>query len=173
MAGLDALIGIAFPINGDDTMEPTSLSNLLEEDGVTCSHNGLIVTVHPSWIVEGEDRLSYTSLVRLVECCRECHWMTDILPRATDTPLDSITKTIAGSFMKPIPIGAEICIAYCVTDVRRKGYSLRFLICDEQEQTVHAEVELVSIFFDPVQNRAIAPPHPVHEYLQSLRDATS
>lgn len=149
-------------------MDITSLSRLLEEGGVTYNSDGLTVTIHPSWIIEGEDRLSYTTLVRLVECCREHHWNIDILSRAEGVPVDSICKSITGQFVSAIPVGSMVSITYRVAGVRRKGYSLKFEVRDAADGTLRAEFELVSVFFDPVACKAVAPPVSVYTYLFSL-----
>ncbi|HKT40506.1 MAG TPA: hypothetical protein VJR48_19190, partial [Ktedonobacterales bacterium] len=76
-------------------MQPTTLEGLLAEGGVRCFAGGLEVEVQRAWIVAGEDRLAYTAIVRLVECCREWHWQSDILPHAGGALLDSITKSLS------------------------------------------------------------------------------
>lgn len=146
-------------------MEPTSLNRLLEESDVTCTPSGLTVTIHPHWIIEGEDRLSYTTLTRLIECCREHHWNTDIIPIAEDSPIDSITKSITGEFTKAIPVGSVVSITCRVAEVRRRGYRLEFEVCNATDQTLHAEFDMVSVFYDPVAQKAVAPPASVTEHL--------
>src|SRR5438067_7182998 len=105
-------------------MDPTSLSSLLDETGVTFTSNGLIVVIQHSWILAGENRLSYTTLLRLIECCREHHWNTDIMPEAKDRSIDSITRSISGSFIRPIIVGDTISITYRVVEIRRRAYIL-------------------------------------------------
>ena len=151
-------------------MDTTSLSNLIEEGGVVCNPEGLTVAIKPSWIVDGESRVSYTTLVRLVECCREHHWNTDILSRTQGAPLDSITKSITGEFMHPIPSGSTISITYQVTEVREKGYSLKFTIRNLSERTLSTQMNLVCVFYDPVNNKVIAPPINVFQYLVTCTD---
>ena len=149
-------------------MEITSLSRLIKEGGVTCNPEGLIVTIHPSWVVEGEDRLSYTTLIRLIECCREHHWQIDVLPRAGGTSVDSICKSLTAKFTNAIPVGSVLSITYRVTGVRQKGYSLRFEVRDTKDQKVCAEFDLVSVFYDPVARKPTAPPASVFDHLSSL-----
>lgn len=130
--------------------------------------NGLILTIPKSWIIEGEDRLSYTTLVRLIECCREHHWQTDITQNIKNNmSLDSICKSLLGEFIKPIMVGSVISISSRVTDIRRKGYSLRFEVRDANTQTLYAKFDMVSIFFDPIAHKAIAPPACVFHYLSA------
>lgn len=149
-------------------MEITSLGNLMREGGVTCNPDGLTVTIHSSWVVPGEDRLSYATLVRLIECCREHHWKMDVLPKAKDTQVDSICKSIEAKFLSAIPIGSLISITYRVTGVRQKGYSLRFEVRDTKSQTLRAEVNLVSVFYDSVASKPVAPPDTVFNHLSNL-----
>lgn len=149
-------------------METTSLVNLLKEEGVTQTPNGLILTIHPSWIVEGEDRLSYTTLIRLIECCREYHWQNDITSKCGETLVDSTCKTLTANFIKAIPVESRISINYYVIEVRRKGYLLKFTVTNAEDQTLYAELEIVSIFYDPVKRTSIVPPYTLFEYLSGL-----
>lgn len=146
-------------------MEPTSLKNLIGEGGVTADVGRLLITVKPSWIVEGESRVSYTTLIRLVECCREHHWNTDILPRDQTAHLDSITKSISGDFICPIPMNASISIDYRVNGVRAKGYSLAFTIHNLSQKTLCAQVNLICVFYDAISNSAVPPPLEIYQYL--------
>jgi len=156
-------------------MDTTTLAQLLEEDGVTCKPDGLIVKIHSSWVVIGEDRLSYTTLVRLIECCREHHWSLDILSTHDlgKLTLDSITRSIAGEFISPIPIGSLISITYKITEVREKGYALHFEVRDVTDQTVRAWFDIVSIFYDPTTNEPITPPPAILQNLKSMCNRSS
>jgi len=149
-------------------MEPTSLAKLMKEEGVSYLPNGLSVRIHHSWIVEGEDRLSYTTLIRLIECCREHHWQTDILPRIQGVPLDSICKSIKANLMKPIIVGSVISIIYRVSEVRQKGYLLKFSVWNSIDQTLCAEFDLVSVFYDPRARRSVSPPANLFSHLTNL-----
>jgi len=149
-------------------MEPTSLNMLMQTGCVVADLNGLTITIPPSWIIEGEDRLSYTTLVRLIECCREYHWQTDILPKInSNISLDSICKSIYGEFISPILVDSVISITYLITDIRRKGYSLRFEVRNTENQTLCAKFDLVSIFYDPVTRKSIVPPPSVFDFLSA------
>ena len=149
----------------ENYMETTSLDRLMQTGYVVRDINGLILTIPESWVITGEDRLSYTALVRLVECCREHHWEKDITQNVKDKSLDSICKSLLGEFIKPIIIGSVIYISYRITDIRRKGYSLRFEVRDTNNQTLYAQFDMVSIFFDPVAHKAINPPSCVFDCL--------
>lgn len=149
-------------------MDPTSLNRLIEESGVDRTPEGLIVTARPSWIVEGEDRLSYTTLIRLIECCREHHWNVDILPWAGDTPVDSVTRAISGEFISTISSGSVIQITYRVIKVSQKSYSLRFEVRDKVDLRLCATLEVVSVFYDALSDRSIHPPDPVFDHLLAL-----
>ncbi len=148
-------------------MEPTTLEYLLSEEGITLFPGGLSAQIHPHWIVNGEDRLSYTTLVQLIECCREHHWATDILFITKGHLVDSITKSLVGEFVKLIPIGSVISITYVISNVRRRGYMLTFDVRDFVTQSLCAKFDLISVFYDPIKNEASAPPIAVYEYLLS------
>lgn len=146
-------------------MDPTTLDDLVREGGVILNPDGLVVTINPSWIIDGENRVSYTTLIRLVECCREHHWSTDILSRLQGTQLDSITKTITGEFIRPIVSGSTLSITYQVTEVREKGYSLEFTVRNLPERISCARINLACVFYDAASNKAIAPPIHISQYL--------
>lgn len=147
-------------------METTTFARLMQTGCVVSDQNGLTLTIPSSWIIKGENRLSYTTLVRLIECCREYHWQTDILPNTkNNVSLDSICKSLYGEFINPILVGSVVSITYLVTDIRRMGYSLRFEVRNTKTQTLCAKFDFVSVFYDPVTRKPIAPPTSVFDYL--------
>src|SRR5690348_11717484 len=164
--------------NGDNTdntdkttmMQPTTLEGLLAEGGVRRFAGGLEVEVRRAWIVAGEDRLAYTAIVRLVECCREWHWQSEILPHAGGAPLDSITKSFAAEFTQPIALGSQLRITHQVIDARPRSYRLRFELTTLQPEQRCATLEMVSVFYDPVREAVAEPPLQVVTY---LRDCVS
>jgi acyl-CoA thioesterase FadM len=157
-----------YPLGMGKEMDTTTLKSLLKSGNVTCSPEGLRVTVNPKWIVEGEDRLSYTTLIRLVECCRELHWNSDILIHTKGTMIDSVTKLIRGDFLHPILPGNIVSITYHVTAVRQKSYELRFDVQNVANGTLCATFNIVSVFYDPILHEASVPPKEVLDYLCNL-----
>ena len=148
-------------------MQPTTLEGLLAEGGVRCFAGGLDVAVRRACIVAGEDRLAYTAIVRLVECCREWHWQSDILPHAGGAPLDSITKSFAAEFSHPIALGSLLRITHQVIDARPRSYRLRFELTTLQPEQHCATLEMVSVFYDPAREAVAEPPPAVVAYLRS------
>jgi acyl-CoA thioesterase FadM len=150
-------------------MELTTLKHLLKTGHATCDQSGLTVTIPPSWVVSGEDRLSYTTLVRLIECCREYHWQKDILSRTNtnNVRLDSICKSLTCDFISPILIGSTISISYSINEVRRKGYSMRFEVRDNSDGRLCATFEQISVFYEPVEQKPMIPPPFILEYLSN------
>lgn len=153
-------------------MQPTTLTGLLAEGGVRPFTGGLEVVVQRAWIVPHEDRLAYTAIVRLVECCREWHWQSDILPHAGDAPLDSITKSFRGEFVHPIAVGSLLQITHQVIAVRPRSYQLRFRLATLDPEQHCATLEMVSVFYDPVQAAVAEPPPQVLDYLRSCVAST-
>ncbi|HEY1387478.1 MAG TPA: thioesterase family protein [Ktedonobacterales bacterium] len=151
-------------------MQPTTLEGLLAEGGVRRFAGGLEVEVRRAWIVAGEDRLAYTAIVRLVECCREWHWQSDILPHAGGAPLDSITKSFTAEFSHPIALGSLLRITHQVIDARPRSYRLRFELTTLQPGQRCAMLEMVSVFYDPAREAVAEPPAAVAAY---LRDCVS
>lgn len=148
-------------------MEPTTLQQLIEAGCITDLYHGIAIQTQTKWVVEGETRLSYTTLTRLVECCREYHWQTDIL-NSSATPLDSICKSLDAEFLQPVPVATRIAIHYEVKQVRKKGYELRFEIRSIDQHTLYAIFNIVSVFYSPETNQAVIPPESVRDKLAGL-----
>lgn len=149
-------------------MRPTTLAELVRQSDVAPDARGLKLLVPKSWIVEGEDRLSYTTILRLVECCREHHWQTDIKPWSGCITVDSICRTAMADFREAVHVGAKISITYKVIEVGTKSYALEFTVHDDVTRSVCAIVRIVSVFYDPVRRRSIVPPMSVREHLSGL-----
>lgn len=152
-------------------MTPPTLTGLQAEGGVRLRARGLEIETRPAWVVPGESRLSATTLLRLVECCREHHWQSDIVPAAAGQPVDSITKSINAEFFQPVPVPGTALITYAVTHVRGRGYELRFAAL-LPAGTLCATVTMVQVFFEPVTSQATTLPPAVHQRLQALLMAT-
>jgi acyl-CoA thioesterase FadM len=153
-------------------MQPTTLEGLLAEGGVRCFAGGLEVEVRRAWIVAGEDRLAYTAIVRLVECCREWHWRSDVLPHAGGAPLDSITKSLAAEFTHPIALGSLLRITHQVIEARPHSYRLLFELTTLQPEQLCATLEMVSVFYDPAREAVAEPPSAVVDYLRDCLSPT-
>lgn len=152
-------------------MTPVTLAGLLAEGGVRLHPRGLEIEARRAWVVPGEDRLSATTLLRLVECCREHHWQTDILPAAAGQPVDSITKSINAEFVQPVPVPGTVLLDYAVMQVRSRSYEMRFAI-RLPDGSLCATVTMVQVFFDPLTSQATTPPPAVRQRLLSLLAAT-
>lgn len=148
-------------------MQPTTLAGLLAEGGVRRFVGGLEVVAQPAWIVAGEDRLAYTAIMRLVECCREWHWESDILPHAGGAPLDSITRSFHGEFTRPIAVGSLLRITHQVIAVAPRSYQLRFQLATQRPVQQCAILEMVSVFYDPARAAVAEPPPGVVAYLRA------
>lgn len=149
-------------------MDITSLDRLRKTEDVVCRPDGIIIAIKDSWIIEGEDRLSYTTLIRLIECCREHHWQIDILPVAKGKPLDSICKLLTCDFIRPIAVGSTVFIKYQITEVRRRSYTLRFKVLETANNSLCAECDLVSVFYDPIARQCKPPPSSLIDKLTEL-----
>ena len=148
-------------------MEITTLSKLQEETEIIFTHDGMLVFIPSCWIVEGEDRLSYTTLVRLIECCREYHWQKDVIPGCSGALVDSISKSLVANFIKPILAGSQIKITYSVLSVGDKSYRIGFQL-QSSNDCLHAKFELIQIFYDPMEHKSIEPPIGVRERLLAI-----
>jgi acyl-CoA thioesterase FadM len=153
-------------------VNPTSLSHLIKDAAAVCCPNGLLIRVQPTWAIAGEKRLSYTTILRLIECCREHHWNEDIATRQDGGSLDSIARNLDADFRKPVAVPSTIGICYRVSAVGRKSYTLTFEVLST-DGTVTAEASLVSVFFDSTTQSAVLPPRGVLKGLQYMKDSVS
>ncbi len=151
-------------------MDVTTLGHLLQEGGVSMELQSLIITTRSTWVVKGEDKLSYTTLVRLVECCREYHWSCDVVPFAQGIPVDSTIRTLTARFLKPVKVGSTVAVAYKITAVHERSYLLDIEIRDISNDMICAHFSLDAVFFDAGNNSSMTPPASV---LANLRATTA
>lgn len=139
-------------------MDPATLDSLLLLLDVDILPNGLRLVVPHSWIVADEDRLSYSSAIRLAECCREHHWKQDLASIADK--LDSVVVQCNASFASPVITGSHIEVRYAITRVGSRSYDCTICICPvgSEVSTSHVQVVLTNVFYDPVSRGAIDPP---------------
>jgi len=149
-------------------LDTTSLEKLKQTEEIAFMNDGIIVAVKDSWIVKGEDRLSYTTLIRLIECCREYHWQNDIVPVALGNALDSICKSITCNFISPITVGSRVFIKYQITNVREKSYALKFELFQTGSNKLCAECILVSVFYDSVSKKSTLPSDAIIDKLTDM-----
>lgn len=150
-----------------NTMKPITFTELYQKYSIQLTSNGIVLQVDSDWVVDNEERLSYTTMTRLVECCREYHWQLDILPHVIENSIDSITKSLTAEFYNPIYINTPMKISYYVTEVRRKGYSLTFNLGHANQQSINARFTMVNVFYDSQASLAIAVPEAILAYLKA------
>lgn len=149
-------------------MEPTTLEILADSNKISFFPTSMLVTCSPKWVVSGENRISYTTIIRLVECCREYHWKKDILVFSEQQNLDSITASIQGEFIHPIPVGCDILIGYRITDFSKRKYKLCVELSDSSGEKVFARIFLILVFYDPDKGQSISPPFEVARQLRLM-----
>jgi acyl-CoA thioesterase FadM len=150
-------------------MDTTSLDNLLRESpSVSCLDDGLRLKAESQWIVDNETKLSYTTIIRLVECCREHHWQKDIRPLLQNSQIDSTCRFIKSEFFHPIEVNQVFDIIYTVKAIRNHSYCLQFTISNTCRTVIYAEVELVMVFLNIWDNKPVAPPEKVLKNLENL-----
>lgn len=133
-------------------MNAITLDYLFSQTRVKEFDDGLLIYVPQSWIVVGEDRLSYSTIIRLVECCREYHWKKDITIKYP--LLDSICGQINANFFKPISAEQFVKIKYSISFVSDKKYMLNFLLHDSSE-ILCGYVEMVLYFYDSQKKKSV------------------
>jgi acyl-CoA thioesterase FadM len=149
-------------------MEITSLRDLVSSGTVEVTADGIIVKVTSDMVIAGEDRLSYTTILRLVECCREFHWEKDVLPSFDSGSTDSICRSVSARFRRPALVGMSIQISYHVTHVDEREYGLTFSLNNIADCQLCADVKLDNVFFDASSHRATSPPSSVRKALERL-----
>jgi acyl-CoA thioesterase FadM len=145
----------------------------MEAAGYAQAEGGqLVVRVPTDWPADGEKRIGYVSIMRLVESARELHWRRDIAPVADLNRLDSITKSLTADFQRPVLADTEIFCCYEVTWLRPRSYGLRVTLREEDGEIL-AHVDLTSVFIDPGSTRPAVPGERVKSGLrQRLADGS-
>ena len=150
-------------------MKPTTFQQFSKRYQVKTIEYGFYTKAVASWIVSGESRLSYTTIIRLSEFCREYHWHKDLVVDNSFTNLDSITKSIEAEFFSPIHVNNWIAITYQVAEVRRKGYKLAITISDKEGGRIYAKINMISVFFDEILGSSVEPPLEIINILKHLQ----
>lgn len=131
-------------------MDLTTFDNLKRTTFVNEKKNGINVFIPSSWVVDGENRVSYTTIIRVVECCREYHWNKDM----KNKNIDSICGSINAKFIKPIEVNVTIYISYSIKDISDNKYKLLFNVTDENGET-YCFIEMISFFYNPFLKKTI------------------
>jgi acyl-CoA thioesterase FadM len=133
-------------------MDITTITALKLETKVIEKKDGISVFIPSYWVVSGEDRVSYTTIIRLVECCREYHWEKDVI--CHNSILDSICGSLSSRFIKAIEVNSTIHIKYSIKDVKKNRYLLEFIITNENND-ICCSIEITSFFYDPLKHQSI------------------
>lgn len=136
-------------------MDTTTYMGLKNETTVIENENGIVIFIPSAWIISGESRVSYTTIIRLVECCREYHWMKDV--KCKDSSLDSICGETTARFIKTIRADSTITIKYSIKDILKKRYKVEFVVLDNSGN-ICCIVEMVSFFYDPEKMQSVEIP---------------
>ncbi len=148
-------------------MDTTSYDSLASETLIVPLPSGMRVLTRNDWTVPGEQQLSWTSLVRLIECCRELQWQRDV---ASGGAIESTTRAFEAAFAAPILAGAEVEIRYEVETIGQQSYGLRFRI--ECEGAVSVTARMVLVFLDPSRQQAIRIPDAIRGALADAANHT-
>jgi hypothetical protein len=110
-------------------MSPVEVEDFLARGIVQRDSLGLSFRVRPGWPVEGETRLGYTQIVRLIECARQLHWS---VLRTKLPGMDSTLSAIDIRFLYPLTIGDHCLMRWKVGEENSHGYCLTI------DVTIHA-----------------------------------
>jgi len=122
-----------------------------KNSSVQMHSDGISFIIDKDWIIEGEDRLSYASILCLVEFCREYHWEKDFLSQ--NKKLDSITQNIYVSFFKPLVSGSKAFIKYNIKSLNMHMYKIIFEIFTNE--IVLCKIEMECVFYNESLGRAV------------------
>lgn len=148
-------------------MDITTYDGLVKETQVEQLEDGLIIYVPSNWVVDGEKRLSYTTITRLIECCREYHWKKDIL--SIDHDIDSICGGFEAKFIRIIVSNSKVFIRYKVIYVFEKKYILDFEVLDNY-QTICAYIRMEIYFIDSMGETQAIPKRLAQVLCRRLKD---
>ena len=127
--------------------------------------NGYKVKIEKPMIISGESRLSYVTIMRIIENCREIHWEYDIIKNNTDKiQIDSICKNIYVDYFKPITIDTVILVTYKILNVKESSYELLFQITDENH--CFCSAKMVCVLIDSINGQVISFPNSIKTILK-------
>lgn len=146
-------------------MDVTSYEELINETEVRrIGDNGLSIFCPSKWVISSENRLSYTTIIRLVECCREFHWYRDIVNIGN---VDSICKNINAQFFAPIIADAIVVIKFKLRYIFANKYSLDFFVYDQQNQLC-CMVSMECYFLDFAGKKRVLSPAELKSFKKCL-----
>lgn len=151
----------------------TRLEDFSRLPGVRIKSRCMSLVIQRDWIIPTEDRLAYTTLLRLCEALRDLHWKKDVIPNAKGLEIDSVVVALTSEFSRPVRIGDKIRLTYIIREVRRTSYSVTMLARHHGAKSPSATCSLTSVFIDPNTFRPIAPPPSVILALKQQISKTS
>jgi acyl-CoA thioesterase FadM len=128
-------------------MQPITFERLHNNFDLKLQDKGFIVAVQREWVVKGENRMSYTTALKLAECCREYHWTKDICSKS-EVVLDSTVRNLSAEFRAPIFIGDEVSIIYSVPHIGTRSYILQVEIKKSDNFESAVIISLTNVFLD-------------------------
>lgn len=132
--------------------------------------DGIVIEVPAWWAANGERRIGYASIMRLVEVVRELHWSRDVEPLALGGQIDSITRRIQAEFLAPFLVNEHVHGHYRVRWCRQRSYGLQVSFSSQRTGKGLARVDLICVFFDPVRMSSTTPPDAI---LKALRGSAA
>jgi acyl-CoA thioesterase FadM len=145
---------------------PTRLADMEACGAVQTVGSELRIRIDPEWALPGEDRIGYTTIVRLVECLRELHWTRDVIPVIGGAAVDTITRRLELDFQGPVLVGSDVVGTYGVATVRNRSYVVTVLLEDRSRRTALVNGSLVSVFYDATAHAPVECPPPVRAALE-------
>lgn len=149
-------------------MDTTTLQNLISNSNVFLDVDGIEITAEKSWVVDNEYYLSYTTLIRLIECCREHHWNKDIKPKLREKDIDTTCRSINIKFSKSIRLSKRFKIKYKISKVTKYTYDAVFTIIDKN-YIIYSVAFLKMIFICTNKRTLVQMPADIKEHLNQLK----
>jgi acyl-CoA thioesterase FadM len=127
--------------------------------------NGFDIVVRRDWIIPTEDRLSYASITRIVEWCREYHWIKDVA--FLGEMLDSTVVSMVARFNKIIFTGSNLRIEYVIGGVRSRSYTITvsIFLLSSIGMKLSSEFDLQCVFVNPITKSPMCIPKAIYRVL--------
>lgn len=116
-------------------LQPSEYSKYEEGGILRPVAEGFTVNVHSSWPADGEDRIGYTQIIRLVECAREKHWQDfslEVAQRSSLSGIDSTVVEFSSRFVAPMKVRRVYVFSWRIVEANARGYLLEVSVVDDQ-----------------------------------------
>lgn len=153
-------------IRSADDLQNGALNLVLEEDY-------LDFTVPTAWLGAGDTKLSYTTIVGLLEAVRDTHWQElGRMPKHMEHDIDVTCASLEVEFLEPVLPGERYRASYCVTGIGSRSYEFAVRLSSTSRACTCVIALLTLVFIKASTGQATSPPDLVAARLGKLRTRT-